>query len=77
MQCKLAIASLGRHPPNAQVVLGRHTESVRHPIKERKHRGDIYGFRNLVLAPTGVAEFLHILVCGSRGGSSDQFNVVQ
>jgi hypothetical protein len=48
-----------------EIALRRNTEGVRYAIEKCKQRGDIYSFGNLGLAPTVMAEDLHVF----RGGA--------
>ena len=56
--------SLG-HLVHLEIALRRNTERVRHAIEKCKQRGDVYRFGNLGLAPTVLAQDLHVF----RGGA--------
>jgi hypothetical protein len=68
---------LWRHMPNAKVVLRRHAKRIRHPVKESKHRGDVDGLRNLILAPAQVTQLLHITMGRARCRPSDDLDIVE
>jgi hypothetical protein len=59
-----ASCSLG-HLVHFEIALRRNTEGVRHAIEKGKQRGDVYRFGNLGLAPTVMAQDLHVF----RGGA--------
>jgi hypothetical protein len=59
-----ASRSLG-HLVHFEIALRRNTEGIRHAIEKGKQCGDVYRFGNLGLAPTVLAQDLHVF----RGGT--------
>jgi hypothetical protein len=66
---------LRSHFPFIQVILCRNAEGVSHAIEERKHRGDVDGFRDLIFGPACITQFLNIRVGGTWRSVGDEFDV--
>jgi hypothetical protein len=63
--------------PDPQIVLRRYAERIGYPVEECEHRRDVNRLRNLIFAPTGIAEFLHIGVRRLIGAMRDDFYVIE
>jgi hypothetical protein len=50
-----ATQDLRSHLAGLQIILRRDTEGVRYAIEKREESGDIDGFGDLVLSPSGIA----------------------
>jgi hypothetical protein len=60
-----------------EVILRGNAEGVGDAIEERKHRGDVHRFSDLIFGPTCIAHFLNVGVRRARGGVGDKFDVGQ
>ena len=54
-----------------------HSKSIRHPIKKREQRYDVNRLRNLIFAPTSVAQFLNVVGGGAVCSVRDQFYIAE
>ena len=68
---------LWRHCSAYQVILRGNAEGIGHAVEKCEQCGDVHGFGNLVLGPTGIAEFLHVFGCGAIRGIGHEFRVVE
>jgi hypothetical protein len=74
--CK-AWRSSGRHVTGGKIVLRRNTERIGHAIEESKKCGDVYGFGNLLLFPSGEAQLFDVFRRGTVSRVSNQFHILQ
>jgi hypothetical protein len=65
------------HASGEKVVLRRHTESVRYAIEKREHCDDVYGFRDLILAPACITQLLYVRGGGLGGSPGDQLGIIE
>ena len=68
---------LRRKLSNSEVILWRNAERIRDPIEEGEHRGDVDGFRDLILIPPGIAQFLNVIPGGAAGRFGDELYVIE
>lgn len=69
--------ALRRQLPRNQIILRRHAKRIRHSVEEGEHGRHVDSLGNLVFAPAGIAQLLHVLV--RRAGSilCNQLHVVE
>jgi hypothetical protein len=68
---------LRRELSRRQIILRRNAEGIGDAIEEGEHRGDVDGFRDLILFPSGVAQFLDVIRGGTAGGFGDELHVIE
>jgi len=75
-RCRGFRIDLWGHLACFQVMLRRYSEGIGHTIEERKHRDDVHRLGDLLLRPTSIAEFLHIVPCRTVSGVGYQLGIV-
>jgi hypothetical protein len=73
----LAEPALRRQFIRAQVILRRNAESIRNAIKKCEHRRDVNRLGDLILAPSGITQFLHVGVRGAGSAFGHFLDVVE